>query len=64
MFAVAAILMFLGAWSLITCLLDWDATLGMLDIQVLGELLGHETARWTVGAAGGALLLVGILAAR
>ena len=61
MFAIAAILILLGMWSLFICLMDWDTSLVGLDLQTLAELLGHETARWVVGAAGAALLLAGLL---
>jgi hypothetical protein len=63
MFAIAAIFMLLGGWTLVICLLDWDPSLGVFDLQALGEALGHDTARWIVGGTGTALFVAGLLAA-
>lgn len=63
MFAVAAILILIGAWTLVVCLLDWEPSLGVFDLQALGEALGHDTARWVVGGIGATLVLAGLLAA-
>jgi hypothetical protein len=63
MFAVAAILILIGGWTLIVCLMDWEPSLGVFDLQALGEALGHDTARWVVGGVGAAFVLAGFLAA-
>ena len=62
MFAVAAILILIGGWTLIICLMDWEPSLGVFDLHALGEALGHDTARWVVGGVGAALVLAGFLA--
>jgi hypothetical protein len=63
MFAVAAILILIGAWTLVICLLDWDPSLGVFDLQALGEAIGHDNARWVVAGTGAACVLAGLLAA-
>jgi hypothetical protein len=35
--------------------MDWEPSLGVLDLQALGEALGHDTTRWVVGDIGAAL---------
>ena len=64
MFAVAAILLLLGAWALVVCLLDWDPSLGVFDLQALGDALGpRHCAQQVVGGTGVAFLLAGLLTA-
>lgn len=63
MFAVAAILILLGGWTLLVCLMDWEPSLGVFDLQALGEAIGHDNARWAVGGVGAALVLAGFLTA-
>jgi hypothetical protein len=63
MFAVAAILILIGGWTLLVCLMDWEPSLGVFDLQALGEAIGHDTARWVVGVVGAALVLAGFLTA-
>jgi hypothetical protein len=61
-FAVAAILIPIGGWTLVLCLMDWEPSLGVFDLQALGEAIGHDAARWVVGGVGAALVLAGLLA--
>ncbi len=61
MFAVAMILILLGVWVALACLLDWDTCLGVIDLRAAGQAVGSDLAsRWSFGAGGVALILAGI----
>lgn len=64
MFAVAMILILLGLWVALACLLDWDTCPGVIDIRVAGQLVGSDlAARWSFGAGGIALMVAGLYCA-